>query len=148
ALNINTVIKETVQVLNSEFVMQNLNIHLDLSKTIPDVMGNQIQLQQVLINLIINAIQAMQQRKKADRSISIITSRENESRIRVSVEDSGPGLDPEQLEVIFEPLISKRPEGLGMGLSICRSIVQAYGGRIWAENKPSGGARISFTLPA
>ncbi|UCC99808.1 MAG: PAS domain S-box protein, partial [Phycisphaerales bacterium] len=115
ALNINTVIKETVQVLNSEFVMQNLNIHLDLSKPIPDVMGNKIQLQQVLINLIINAIQAMQQRKNTDRSISIITSRENESRIRVCVEDSGPGIDPERLEVIFEPLISKRPEGLGMG---------------------------------
>ena len=90
----------------------------------------------------------MQQSAKANRSISIITAKGKGSEIQVQVEDNGPGIDPKQLEDIFEPLSTSKLGGLGMGLAISRSIVQAHGGRIWAENMPSGGARISFTLPA
>ncbi|MDB4444515.1 PAS domain S-box protein, partial [bacterium] len=147
-LGVNGTVKETLRLLRSEFVIRGLNIRLDLSDGLPDVMGNRIQLQQVLINLINNARQSMQQSAKADRSISIITSRGNESEVQVHVEDAGPGIDQEQIEGIFDPLTTLKPDGLGMGLSICRSIVQAHGGRIWAENRPAGGARISFTLPA
>jgi two-component system sensor kinase FixL len=147
-LNVNGVVQETLRILHSEFVIQGLTIHQDLTDTLSDVMGNKVQLQQVLINLFRNANQAMQQSAKEDRSISVITSRGNESEVQVQVEDSGPGIDPEQLEVIFDPLTTLNPDGLGMGLSISRSIVHAHGGRIWAENKPSGGARICFTLPA
>ena len=147
-MGVNELVRETIRLLNSEFVIQGLNIHLDLSHTLPDVMGNKIQLQQVMINLINNAKQAMQHLPKADRSISFITARGNQIEVQVCVEDTGPGIDPERLEDIFEPLTISKPGRLGMGLSISRSIVQAHGGRIWAENITAGGARISFTLPA
>ncbi len=147
-LGVNAMVEETIRMLNSEFVFRGLTIHSDLSDTLPAVMGNRTQLQQVLINLINNAKQAMQQSAKADQSISIITARGRDGEVQVTVEDNGPGIDPEKLEGIFEPLTTLKPDGLGMGLSISRSIVQAHGGRIWAENLPAGGARISFTLPA
>jgi two-component system sensor kinase FixL len=129
-------------------VIQDLTIHQDLTDTLPDVLGNKVQLQQVLINLFRNASQAMQQSAKENRSISVITSIGNGSEVQVQVEDTGPGIDPEKLESIFDSLSTLKPDGMGMGLSISRSIVQTHGGRIWAENKPSGGTRICFTLPA
>ena len=147
-LDPNAQIKETLRLLNSEFVNHSIAIDTDLCRGLPTVMANGIQFQQVLINLISNAIQAMQQSPKEKRSISIITAKGNGSDIQINMEDSGPGIDPEQLEAIFKPLATSKPGGLGMGLSISHSIVKAHGGRIWAENKPSGGARISFTLPA
>jgi nitrogen-specific signal transduction histidine kinase len=147
-LNVNKTTQETLRILHSEFVIQDLTIHQDLTDTLPDVLGNKVQLQQVLINLFRNASQAMQQSAKEHRSISVITSRGNEIEVQVQVEDTGPGIDPEKLESIFDSLSTLKPDGMGMGLSISRSIVQTHGGRIWAENKPSGGARISFTLPA
>jgi C4-dicarboxylate-specific signal transduction histidine kinase len=141
-------IEETLRILNSEFVIHNVAVRTDFCGAPPAVMANGIQIQQVLINLISNAIQAMQQSAKGIRSISIITATGNGREIQVQVEDSGPGIDPEQLKDIFEPLTTSKKGGLGMGLSISRSIVQAHGGRIWAENIPPGGARISFMLPA
>ena len=147
-LNINRIISETIRILSSEFVIQGLAIREDLTDPIPAVIGNKVQLQQVLINLFINAKQAMEHQAKENRSISIFTSRRNESEVQIQVKDTGPGIDPEKLESIFDSLTTLKPDGLGMGLSISRSIVLAHGGRIWAENKPSGGAIISFTLPA
>ena len=111
-MDINAIIKETLQILNSEFVIQGLTVHLDLSDPLPDVMGNKIQLQQVLINLIHNANKAMQQSAKAGRSISIVTARGNESEVQVHVEDTGPGIDPERLESTFEPLSTFKTDGL------------------------------------
>jgi PAS domain S-box-containing protein len=147
-LGVNPIVEETIRLLNSELVIHDLNIQLDLFDTLPDVMGNKIQLQQVLINLIINAKEAMQNVAKADRSISIITERGNEGEVQVHVEDTGKGIDQERLKGIFDPLTTFKPGGLGMGLSISHSIVNAHGGRIWAENRSAGGARISFRLPA
>jgi C4-dicarboxylate-specific signal transduction histidine kinase len=147
-LGINAVVEETIRLMNSEFVIQGMNIRMVLSDTLPDVTGNRVQIQQVLINLINNAKQAMQQSAKAGGSISIVTSRGNEGEVQVDVEDTGPGIDQDHLEGIFEPLNTWKPGGLGMGLSISSSIIQAHGGRIWAENRPAGGARVSFTLPA
>ena len=146
-LNVNKTIQETLLILHSEFVMQGLTIHLDLTDTLPSVMGNKVQLQQVLINLFRNASHAMQQPAKENKSITVITSRRNEIELQVQVEDTGPGIESEKLENMFDSLSTLSPDGLGMGLSISRSILQTHGGRIWAENKPSGGARISFTLP-
>ncbi len=148
ALNVNKTIHETLLILHSEFVVLGLNFHQDLTDTLPDVFGNKVQLQQVLLNLFRNAGHAMMQTAKEKRSISVITSRANKSEVQIQVEDTGPGIVPEKIEDIFEPLTSLTPGGLGMGLSISRSIIQAHGGRIWAENKLSGGARICFTLPA
>ncbi len=146
-LSLNAQIEEVLRILNSEFVIHNVAVHTDFCSALPTVRANGIQLQQVVINLISNAIQAMQQSAKGIRSISITTAKGNGREIKVQVEDSGPGIDPEQLNGIFEPLTTSKPGGLGMGLSISRSIVQAHDGRIWAENVPAGGARINFTLP-
>jgi signal transduction histidine kinase len=90
----------------------------------------------------------MQNVAKTDRSISVITERRNEGEVQVHVEDTGKGIDQERLKGIFDPLTTFKPGGLGMGLSISRSIVNAHGGRIWAENRPEGGARMSFRLPS
>jgi PAS domain S-box-containing protein len=147
-LGVNEIVEETIRLLNSEFVIHDLDIQLDLCDTLPDVMGNKIQLQQVLINLINNAKEAIQNVTKTDRSISVITERRNEGEVQVHVEDTGKGIDQERLKGIFDPLTTFKPGGLGMGLSISRSIVNAHGGRIWAENRSAGGARISFRLPA
>lgn len=146
-LSLNTQVMETLRILNSDCVVQNISIHTDLSAALPDVMGDAVQIQQVLINLIRNAMQAMQKRVTGDRSIFICTSRGNEIEVQVRVEDTGLGIDPERLKDIFKPFTTSKQMGLGMGLSISRSIVKAHGGRIWAENMPAGGARVSFTLP-
>ena len=121
-------------------------MYTDLSEGIPNVFGNRIQLQQVLINLINNTRQAMQHTKKADRWISISTAQVKADRVSVCIEDNGPGIVREQLASIFDPLATTKRTGLGMGLAISHSIVQAHGGRIWAENTPKGGARFTFML--
>jgi len=146
-LDVNAIVEETLRLLNSEFVIHGLTVQQDFCNTLPDVMGNKIQLQQVLINLINNAKQAMQNVATADRSIAIVTERGNEGEVQVRVEDTGLGIDQERLKRIFEAFITFKPGGLGMGLAISRSIVKAHDGRIWAENRPAGETRISFLLP-
>ncbi|MEN8753280.1 MAG: ATP-binding protein, partial [Desulfobacterales bacterium] len=146
-LSINTLIGETLRIMNSELIGQSVTMYTDLSEGIPNVFGNRIQLQQVLINLINNSRQAMQHAKKADRWISISTAQVKADRVSICVEDNGPGIVREQLASIFDPLATTKRTGLGMGLAISHSIVQAHGGRIWVENTPKGGARFTFTLP-
>jgi C4-dicarboxylate-specific signal transduction histidine kinase len=134
--------------LNSEFISQGVTIYTDLSAKLPNVSGNRVQLQQILINMINNSWQAMQQVAETDRWLSINTAFGDDGQVVVCLEDNGPGIDPAILESIFEPLTTSKQDGLGMGLAISNSIMQAHGGRIWAENNPKGGARIIFSLPA
>jgi len=147
-VNINTLIRETLQILNSEFIIQSVTIHTDYSSNLPNVDANRIQLQQVLINLIKNSCQAMLDSEKKDRLMSITTSVCNDDQVAICLEDNGPGIDPDQLQSIFEPLTTTKEDGMGMGLAISRSIVQAHGGEIWAENNPNGGIRFHLTIPA
>ena len=102
-LNVNQTIQETLRILHSESVIQGLTFHQDLTDTLPDVFGNKVQLQQVLLNLFRNASQAMQQTAKENRSISVITSRANESEVQVQVEDTGPGINPEKIGTVIGP---------------------------------------------
>jgi PAS domain S-box-containing protein len=143
---VNEVVDEALQVLSSEFVMQQVALSVDCSEHLPRVKGNKVQLQQVLVNLIMNGHQAMHDMAEGDRRIHIATAPGPEG-IVVSVEDSGPGIDPEHIESIFEPLATWKPGGTGMGLAISDVIIVAHRGRMWAENKPEGGARISFVVP-
>ena len=145
-VDINTLVDETVTLLNSEFIVQKTLVTTETAPSLPPVDGNRIQLQQVLVNLLMNAVEAMAEAAMDDSRLRIeMNSDANE--VEVGVEDSGPGIDPERIDTIFEPLATWKPGGTGMGLSISNSIIQAHGGRMWAENRPEGGARVGFSLP-
>ncbi|MEN8730465.1 MAG: ATP-binding protein, partial [Desulfuromonadales bacterium] len=147
-IDINTLTMDTLQILNSEIIAHSVFIKTNLSTKLPNVNGNRIQLQQLLINLIKNSIQAMQHVKETGRWVSINTTLDNDDQVMLCLEDNGPGIDPDQLEEIFEPLSTTKQDGMGMGLAISKSIVQAHAGRIWAQNSPQGGACFNFTLPS
>jgi len=147
SLNVNKLVTQTLQVLHSELVHQCVSINTDLSKKTLYVNANKIQLQQLLINLMKNSLEAMQDAEKTDRWISVSTTLDRDDKVLLCVADNGPGIDPDQLETIFDPLVTTREDGMGMGLAICTSIIQAHSGRIWAENNAAGGAGLYVTLP-
>ena len=119
-----------------------------LAEGLPRVQGDRVQLQQVLLNLIINAIEAMREVDEEEREL-LISTRNEPDGVSVEVRDSGPGLAPETLDhVLSRPSYTTKPGGLGMGLSICRSIIEAHGGRLWASANVPRGASFQFALPA
>ncbi len=139
-LELNSVVDETMQLLHSEFLLRDVRLSSACAASLPMISGNRIQLQQVLVNLIMNGHQAMRDEATAYRHIHITTS-SGSNEVRAWVEDCGQGIDAYKIERIFEPLATWKPGGTGMGLAICSSIIKAHGGRMWAENRPEGGAR-------
>jgi PAS domain S-box-containing protein len=146
-VDINAIVDETTLLLQSEFVLHHIELTTECAASIPAVDGNKIQIQQVLMNLIVNGNQAMRDSARDDRRLHIATEYD-ESEVVAWVEDCGPGLDADRIDRIFEPLATWKPGGMGMGLAISNTIVQAHGGRMFAENKVGGGARVGFALPA
>jgi PAS domain S-box-containing protein len=146
-LHLNDMIEDVLHVLNSDIVIHSIKVERDLAAYLPKVMGDSVQLKQVLINLILNAQQAMEDSMSEVRRLVIQTSVGSEGKITVVIEDSGPGIEEGKLEHVFEPFYTTRPEGTGMGLVISRFIIEAHGGQIWAENRAEQGARICFSLP-
>jgi hypothetical protein len=116
-------------------------------KQMASVRGDRVQLQQVILNLILNAVEAMSS-VEGIRELSICTEPTQSGGILVAVRDSGPGIEPERLDQIFKPFYTTKTSGLGMGLSICRSIIDAHGGRLWTEANQPRGAVFQFTMPA
>jgi signal transduction histidine kinase len=112
------------------------------------VSGDRVQLQQVVLNLILNAVEAMSSVEEGARELSISTELSQTNGILVAIADSGPGIDPEHLDRVFAPFYTTKTSGIGMGLSICRSIIDAHRGRLWAEANRPRGAIFQFTLPA
>ncbi|MCX7099360.1 MAG: ATP-binding protein [Methylococcales bacterium] len=147
AQDINTIIHEAAQMLRCELIGQQVSLHLNLADTLPPVWGDAVQLLQVTLNLLTNGIEALAPLEKSRRHIEVSTACVEASHIEVSVADTGQGLDPAQLDLIFSPFNTSKPDGLGMGLAICCAIVDNHGGRLWATNKPDGGACFHFTLP-
>lgn len=123
-----------------------IDVQVRLDPDADKVMVDRIQLQQVLVNLVRNAIEAMSETR--ERHLRIGSSRENSGLVCMSVEDSGPGFASEVAERLFEPFVSTKEEGMGLGLSICRTIIEGHGGKIWIEASPLGGTAIHFTLPS
>ena len=110
-------------------------------------LGDRVQLQQVILNLVMNAIEAMSSVADRARELVITTRNIDPDQVQVTVEDSGKGIDPQKIDRIFDSFYTTKPGGMGMGLSICRSILQAHGGRLWATAKDGTGTIFSFTLP-
>jgi two-component system sensor kinase FixL len=146
AIDINAIINETIKLIQSEMVMQHVVLTTECVSSIPLVNGNKIQIQQVLVNLIMNGIQVMGDTARDDRRL-YITTIYDENEVKAWVDDCGPGIDVDKIDSIFEPLATWKSGGTGMGLAISNSIIEAHGGRMWAENMPEGGARVGFTLP-
>jgi signal transduction histidine kinase len=145
-IDINTLVAETTRLLHSEMVLQQVELTSECAAWLPRVNGNSVQIQQVMFNLIMNGVQAMGSMPRGERLVRVATAlRENEVIVRV--EDNGPGIDEDKIDRIFEPLATWKPGGTGMGLAISSSIIQAHGGRMWAENGPDGGARVGFAIP-
>lgn len=145
-IDINAIVDETTKLLHSEFIIQRVLLTTQFDSSMPWVNGNRIQIQQVLLNLVINASQAMDDKAGEDRQIDIATA-SVAGEVKAWVEDNGSGIDPNVIDGIFEPLVTWKPGHMGMGLAISNSIIKAHGGRMWAENRPEGGARVGFTLP-
>jgi PAS domain S-box-containing protein len=146
--DLNEAILEMVAVTRNEMLGQGILLQTELARGLPGVDGDRTQLQQVILNLILNAIEAMGGIDKGARELRINTGRSAAGGLLVTVRDTGPGLDPADLERAFEAFYTTKPEGLGMGLAICRSMVEAHGGRMWASPNEGGGAVFQFTLPA
>jgi len=147
-LSINDTIEEVVTLTHRDAENRNIDIKLDTRENLPEVMGEKVQLQQVILNLVINGFDAMMYQEAGSRELVIRTELDNNNHIHVSVRDTGIGIEEEKLEQIFEPFVSTKPEGMGLGLSINRYIINAHNGQMWAANNPDHGATIHFALPA
>ena len=147
AVSINDAILEVVALTRAEAANNGVLVRTRLAESLPPVQGDRVQLQQVLLNLIINAIEAMRDAGEDEREL-LISTRSEPDDVSVEVRDSGPGLTPAALDRVFEAFYTTKPNGLGLGLSICRSIIEAHNGRLWASADLPRGASFQFTLPA
>jgi len=145
-LDINEAIEEVIMLTQSEVRRNRVALRMELAADLPPVAGDRVQLQQVVVNLLLNAIEAMSTVEDRERDLVIRTQRGTGDEVRVSVRDSGIGFDPLSAERIFDAFHTTKPGGLGMGLSISRSIVESHGGRLWAVSNDGPGATFQFTL--
>jgi PAS domain S-box-containing protein len=146
-LEINEAILEVIALTHGELVKNGVSLRTQLAAGLPLVQGDKVQLQQAILNLIINAVEAMSGVSEGSRELLIGTGKDAAGAVLVAVQDSGPGLSPEGFERLFDLFYTTKPGGIGMGLSICRSIVEAHGGRVWASRTAGPGVTVQFTLP-
>jgi len=147
-IDLNAAILEVIAVTRSEAVKAGVTVAAQLADELPGIRGDRVQLQQVMLNLIVNAIQSMRGVEGGNRELHISTVSIEPESVCVAVRDTGHGLRPESLPRLFEPFYTTKPDGMGMGLSICRSIIEAHGGRLWATSCEPRGALFQFTIPA
>jgi len=146
-VDVNRLVRESLHLWRHEGRERGVRVELDLAEELPPVFVDPVQFQQVLLNLVRNSMDAMAPTSLAERAVAIRTEREGNRAVRVTVEDTGPGLSPEAREKLFYPFYTSKREGMGLGLSIARSIVEFHEGEITGENREEGGARFSFTVP-
>ena len=146
--DINEAIEEVIEMVRAPIEKNRVSVRTRLAAGLTSVWGDRVQLQQVVLNLILNAIEAMGSVEERGRMLSIRTEQRGAAGILVAVHDLGPGVAPEHLQRVFEPFYTTKNSGLGMGLSICRSIIDAHGGRLWADADQPRGTVFQFTLPA
>jgi PAS domain S-box-containing protein len=147
SVDMNELIEETISFVHHEAQRKNVSLRADLGAGLPTVGGDRVQLEQVILNLMMNGIESMAGLDRQPKQILIRSALPNPGELLVSVADTGPGIDAEHADRLFAPFFTTKPQGIGMGLPICRSIIEAHGGRLWAENNDSGGAVFHFMLP-
>src|SRR5712672_2829851 len=146
-LDINDVIREVIALTHAEVTKNGVSLQTTLAADLPLVQGDRVQLEQVILNLIVNAVEAMRGVSEGVRDLLISTGTATSGGVLVAVQDSGPGLNPQNFDRLFDPFYTTKPNGMGMGLSICRSIVEAHGGRVWIARGPGPGLTVQFTVP-
>jgi signal transduction histidine kinase len=146
-MGMNEAILEVIALTHGEVVKNGVAVQTHLAEGLPRIQGDRVQLQQVLLNLILNAVEAMSGVNEGSRELRIGTGPDASGGVLVTVQDSGPGLHPESVDRLFDAFYTTKPDGMGMGLSICRSIVEAHGGQIWSSRTAGPGATVQFTLP-
>lgn len=144
---INEAIQETIALSQEALVKNDVSVYTRFAQGLPLVRADRVQLQQVILNLLTNAVEAMSEVSAGTRDLCVSTGRTNSGDFLVAVRDSGPGLDPQNFDRVFDASYSTKPRGLGIGLSICRSIIEAHKGRLWASRTDLHGATFQFTLP-
>ena len=146
-LDLNETVAEVARLIRSDALVRDISIRLELDPTLSPVRGDRVQLQQVLLNLALNGMDAMQELRTGERALVFRTARDRPGAIRVAVRDFGVGIGGRDVEHMFQAFSTTKARGMGIGLTIARSIIEAHGGELEAENNPDGGATFSFTLP-
>jgi len=148
SLRINKVVRDVLKLIRTDLISQNVSIDTELARSLPTVTGDPVQLQQVLVNLVVNACDAMAECGTRERRLCIRTALENDGgEVIVSVIDQGGGIQEREVERVFEPFFTTKAKGMGLGLSVCRTIIAAHRGKLWAANNAERGATFHFTLP-
>jgi two-component system, LuxR family, sensor kinase FixL len=146
-LDLNGVVIEVARLVTSDAAIRDIALRLETAADLPVVRGDRVQLQQVVLNLVLNGLEAMRASVAGDRRLVIRTFQQGPDVVGVAVQDRGPGIAEKDAKHIFEPLYTTKAEGIGMGLAIARTIIGAHGGEVTAANNPDGGATFRFTLP-
>jgi signal transduction histidine kinase len=147
AIAISALIKEVVNMLGSEAASREITLRIDDSPSLPRIIGDRVEIQQCVLNLLLNALDATAQTESGPREVTIRIAPEKIGWIGVSVCDTGPGVDPSVANQMFESIVTTKTKGMGLGLLVTRSIVEGHGGRIWFTPNPGGGSTFTFTLP-
>jgi PAS domain S-box-containing protein len=147
-VDLNDAAREVIALSKNELERSGVSLRTDLAETLPPVFGDRIQLQQVILNLIVNASEAMSAMEDRARELTVRSDLEDGGGVRVSVQDNGPGFEPASIDRLFEAFYTTKTGGMGIGLSVSRSIVERHHGRLWATSNPGGGATFTFSLPA
>jgi PAS domain S-box-containing protein len=146
-LHVNEVVGDALKLMRSDLVRRRVTVETNLARDLPAVVGDAVQLQQVLLNLLVNGCEAMAGVEGPERRLRVRTEWADGQGVRVSIIDRGSGIAPEHRERLFEPFFTTKGKGLGLGLAICRTLIAAHGGSFWATNNPDRGATFQFTLP-
>jgi C4-dicarboxylate-specific signal transduction histidine kinase len=145
-VDVNEVVRDVLKLMRHDLVIQNVTVDTNLAQNLPAITGDRVQLQQVLLNLVLNACEAMTNHNCSERQLLVASKSEN-GAVQVSVTDRGGGIPEGKLEQVFERFFTMKKQGMGLGLSICRAIIDAHRGEIWAANNSDRGATFHFSLP-
>ena len=146
-LDLGALVGEVAALVRVDAAARQVKLDVDVPGDLPHVQGDRVHLQQVLLNLILNGMDALNGASPDDRRVSVTARLDGAQTVEIAVADAGPGIPADVLAQIFEPFFTTKPNGMGMGLAISRTIIEAHGGRLWAENRDGGGAPFRFTLP-
>jgi signal transduction histidine kinase len=147
SVNLWEILYDVGRIVRTEAALKGITVHLDLPASLPTVVGNKTLLLQALMNLILNAFEAMDENDNRRRMVEISAGQREPGRVHVAVRDSGKGIDPEIMPRLFDAFFTTKPKGMGMGLAIVHSIIENHGGQLWATRNPDCGATMEFELP-